>query len=103
MKIKRNSGYSEPTAKLYIDSHESIYSLSNELIAQVKWVDQKPTDEIIGYQAWFIGENTEPFKVKFTDRISLPPKFTKVKFQTLEECEVGNNVYFRAKGIEVGK
>lgn len=103
MRVKHNSGYSESTAKLYIDSHQSIYSLSNELIIKVKWVDHKPTDEITDYQAWFIGEETEPFKVKFTDRISLPSQFTKIKFQALEACEVGNNVYFRAKGIEVEK
>ncbi|MDU6570597.1 MAG: hypothetical protein E6513_09110 [Lactobacillus johnsonii] len=100
MKIKRTSGYSEALAKMYIPSDVSTYSLS---INQVKWVNGKPTDEVTGYQCWFIAEGTEPFKVKFPNKVSLPSMFTKIKFQNLEACEVGNNVYFKANGLEVMK
>lgn len=103
MKIKRTSGYSEELAKMYISSDESIYSLSVNLDTQVKWINGKPTDEVIGYQCWFIAEGKEPFKVKFTNKVSLPSMFTKIKLQNLEACEVGNNVYFKASGFEVMK
>ena len=91
MKIKRTSGYSEALAKMYIPSDVSTYSLSINL------------DEVTGYQCWFIAEGTEPFKVKFPNKVSLPSMFTKIKFQNLEACEVGNNVYFKANGLEVMK
>ena len=103
MKIKRTSGYSEALAKMYIPSDVSTYSLSINLDTQVKWVNGRPTDEVTGYQCWFIAEGTEPFKVKFTNKVSLPSMFTKIKFQNLEACEVGNNVYFKANGLEVMK
>ena len=103
MKIKRTSGYSKDVAKMYIPGNTFTYSLSTDLSKQVKWIDGKPTDEVTGYQSWFIAEGTEPFKVKFTSRVELPAMFTKVKLQDLEACEVGNNVYFKANGIEVSK
>ena len=87
----------------YIPSDVSTYSLSINLDTQVKWVNGKPTDEVTGYQCWFIAEGTEPFKVKFPNKVSLPSMFTKIKFQNLEACEVGNNVYFKANGLEVMK
>ncbi len=94
---------SEALAKMYIPSDVSTYSLSINLDTQVKWVNGKPTDEVTGYQCWFIAEGTEPFKVKFPNKVSLPSMFTKIKFQNLEACEVGNNVYFKANGLEVMK
>lgn len=103
MKIKRTSGYSKDVAKMYIPGNTFTYSLSTDLSKQVKWIDGKPTDEVTGYQSWFIAEGTKPFKVKFTNRVELPAMFTKVKLQDLEACEVGNNVYFKANGIEVSK
>ena len=103
MKIKRTSGYSKDVAKMYIPGNTFTYSLSTDVSKQVKWIDGKPTDEVTGYQSWFIAEGTEPFKVKFTNRVELPAMFTKVKLQDLEACEVGNNVYFKANGIEVSK
>ncbi|MGN8811189.1 hypothetical protein [Lactobacillus amylovorus] len=103
MKIKRTSGYSEALAKMYIPSDVSTYSLSINLDTQVKWANGRPTDEVTGYQCWFIAEGTEPFKVKFPNKVSLPSMFTKIKFQNLEACEVGNNVYFKANGLEVMK
>ena len=103
MKIKRTSGYSKDVAKLYIPGDVFTYSLSTDLSKQVKWIDGKPTNEVTGYQSWFIAEGTEPFKVKFTNKVELPAMFTKVKLQDLEACEVGSNVYFKANRIEVSK
>ncbi|NRN72620.1 hypothetical protein IMAU80627_01163 [Lactobacillus helveticus] len=100
MKIKRNSGYSKGVTEMYIPHNAPTYSLSTKLTKQVKWVDGKPTDKVTGYQAWFIAEGTEPFKVKFTNNIKLPAMLTMVEFQNLEACEVGNNVYFRAEEIK---
>ena len=71
MKIKRTSGYSKDVAKMYIPGNTFTYSLSTDLSKQVKWIDGKPTDEVTGYQSWFIAEGTEPFKVKFTNRVEL--------------------------------
>lgn len=103
MKIKRSSGYSADVANMYIPSDVPTYSLSTELSKQVKWVDGKPTDTVTGYQAWFVAKGTEPFKVKFSNKIDLPPMLAKVKLHNLEACEVGHNVYFKAHGIEVVK
>lgn len=103
MKIKRKSGYSKDVAKMYIPSDTQIFSLSTELTQQVKWVDGKPTNEVTGYQAWFVAEGTEPFKVKFAKKVNLPEMLTQTSLENLEACEVGSNVYFKATGIEVIK
>ena len=101
MKIRRNSGYSKEVAKMYIPSDVQIFSLSTELTKQVKWIDGKPTNEINGYQAWFVAEGTEPFKVKFTKRVSLPKMLNQISLTNLAACEVGSNVYFKATDLEV--
>lgn len=103
MKIKRKSGYSLEVAKLYVPSDVRNFSLSTELIKQVKWIDGKPTNEVSGYQAWFVAEGTEPFKVKFSKKINLPEMLSQVTLMNLEACEVGSNVYFKATGVEVTK
>lgn len=103
MKIKRNSGYSSDLAKVYVPNDVGIFSLSTELTQQVKWIDGKPTDEVTGYQAWFVGEGTEPFKVKFPKKIDLPEMLSQISLTNLEACEVGANVYFKATNIEVIK
>jgi hypothetical protein len=103
MKIKRISGYSKDVAKMYVPNDEPIYCVSSQLSEQVKWQDGKPTGEIAGYQAWFVAQDTEPFKIKFSKQVKLPAMFTQVKLDDLEACEVGNQVYFRAKDIEAMK
>ena len=98
--IRRNGGYSADTANNYIDSKQPIYSLSTELEVQHKWQDNRPTDEVAGYKAWFSQEDLEPFAVKFTSQIKLPAYLSKVSFDNLEACEVRNNVYFRAAALK---
>lgn len=98
--IKRNGGYSIDTANNYIDSKQPIYSLSTELEVQHKWQDNRPTDEVAGYKAWFSQEGLEPFEVKFDSQIKLPSYLAKVCFDKLEGCEVRNKVYFRAGALK---
>lgn len=100
MRARRNSGYSANLAKEYIPTEAIIYSLSTGLSQQVKWVEGKPTDEVTGFQAWFITEGSEPFKVKFTNKIDLPKYLTKISFEDLQACEVGSNIYFKANNIK---
>lgn len=98
--IKRNGGYSTDTANNYIDNNQPIYSLSTELEVQHRWEDNRPTDEIVGYKAWFSQKGLEPFEVKFEDQIKLPDYLSKVSFDKLEACEVRNNVYFMAASLK---
>lgn len=79
---------------------KALYSLSTELELQIKFVDGKPTGEIIAYKAWFSQEGLPPFQVKFTSEVELPNYMTMVELEGLEACEVNYNVYFRASDIK---
>lgn len=96
----KKQGYSAETAKLFIDSNKKTYSLSTELEAQEKFVDKKPTGEIIAYKAWFTQEGLPPFSVKFENKIDLPKYLTVIEFENLMACEVKYNIYFKAVGIK---
>jgi hypothetical protein len=98
--ILRKGGYSIETAATYIDSSKPVYSLSVELEPQHKWQNNEPTEEIIGYRAWFSQEGLEPFEVKFASKVKLPNYLAKVEFDQLEACEVRTQVYFRAAGLK---
>lgn len=98
--IRRNGGYSADTANNYIDNNQPIYSLSTELELQHKWQDNRPTDVVIGYKAWFSQEGQEPFEVKFDNQIKLPRYLAKVNFDNLEACEVRSKVYFKADSLK---
>ncbi len=98
--IRRNGGYSADTANNYIDNNQPIYSLSIEPEVQHKWQDNRPTDVVIGYRAWFSQEGQEPFEVKFDNQIKLPVYLSKVNFNNLEACEVRNKVYFKADSLK---
>lgn len=96
----KKQGYSAETAKLFIDSNKKTYSLSTELEAQEKFVDKKPTGEIIAYKAWFTQEGLPPFSVKFENKIDLPKYLAVIEFENLMACEVNYNIYFKAVGIK---
>ena len=96
----KKQGYSAETAKLFIDSKKKTYSLSTELEAQEKFVDKKPTGEIIAYKAWFTQEGLPPFSVKFENKIDLPKYLAVIEFENLMACEVKYNIYFKAVGIK---
>ena len=52
MKAKfRNGGYSNQTAEQYVSLQDPIYLLCDELEAQQKYEDGKPTGEIVVYKA----------------------------------------------------
>ncbi|MFZ7176285.1 hypothetical protein [Streptococcus hyovaginalis] len=96
----RKNGYSTNTALEYIDIKQPIYCLSTELDAQIRFEDGQSTGEIIAYRAWFAQKGLPPFQVKFESEVSLPAFLALVEFETLEACEVGYNVYFRATDIK---
>ena len=96
----KKQGYSAETAKFFIDSNKKTYSLSTELETQEKFVDKKPTGEIIAYKAWFTQEGLPPFSVKFENKIDLPKYLAVIEFENLMACEVSYNIYFKAVGIK---
>ncbi|MDO8139849.1 hypothetical protein [Streptococcus mutans] len=96
----RKGGYSANTANEYIDNKQAIYCLSTELEPQLKFEDNQPTGEIMAYKAWFTQKGLPPFQVKFESKIEPPSYMTMVEFDTLEACEVGFNVYFRAQNLK---
>lgn len=97
---QRKGGYSVTTAQQYININQALYSLSTDLEPQMKFVNGKPTKEIIAYKAWFSQEGLPPFQVKFTSEVELPAYMTMVELEALEACEVNYNVYFRASDIK---
>lgn len=96
----RTAGYSINTAKNYINTKQAIYCLSDELESQVKFENNQPTGEVIAYKAWFSQKGLPPFQVKFESEVHLPSYLAIVDFDNLEACEVGYNVYFRAKNVK---
>lgn len=101
MKTKnRKNGYSDNTAKQYVDQKQAIHRLSTEFEAQIKSEDGQPTGEIIGHKAWFSQKDLPPFQVKFESEVALPSYLAMVDFENLEVCEVGYNVYFRANNLK---
>lgn len=101
MKINnKKGGYSKKIANEYIDVSKPIYSLSNSVEIQYKFVNNKPTDEINAYIAWFSQEGQPPFKVKFKNEVTLPKYLRMIEFEDLEACEVNYNVYFKAKNLK---
>lgn len=102
-RFKKSGGYTEKVAGEYIEENEAIYSVSVELEEQFKFVDNKKTDEVTGYKAWFIQEGLPPFVVKFEKKISLPKYLSIITFENLQGIEVNYNVYFKADDIKVVK
>ena len=96
----RKGGYSANTANEYIDNKQGILSLSTELEAQIKFEDGQPTGEIIAYKAWFSQKGLPPFTVKFETEVELPSYMSLVRFDNLQACEVGFNVYFKADNVK---
>lgn len=100
MRKRNRSGYSKEIAEENLFTSKPIISLSTQAVPQHKWVDGKITDEIVGYQAWFVQDGTEPFRIKFEKKPTLPSFLSEASLEDLEGCEVGSNVYFRAKGLK---
>lgn len=99
----RKAGYSEDVVWSNLDKNKPIYSLSTNLAPTYKWVDNKPTDEVIGYKAGFSQEGAEYFQVKFQKEIKLPKYMSIVTFDGLEAFETRYDVYFRADSVKETK
>ena len=101
MKAKfRNGGYSSQTAEQYVSLQDPIYLLCDELEAQQKYEDGKPTGEVIAYKTWFGQKGLLPFQVKFLEKPDLPDYLSLISFENLQACEVNYNVYFKADGFK---
>lgn len=100
--VSKNS-YSEATSALYISDKAPIINVSSEIEKQYNWIDNKRTDEVVGYKAYFVQEGVNPFAVKFEKEPALPPFLSEVKLDNLEAIEIRSNVYFRATGVRVVK
>lgn len=100
MKVKTYTSYSTQIATEYIDIQKPSTLISSTLQPQYRYVDNKFTDEIVGYKAWFSQEGVEPFQVKFSEEIELPEYLSKVQFENLMACIVQKNVYFKADDLK---
>ena len=103
MKMKpqyRKGGYSSQIAEQYVSLQDPIYLLCDELEAQQKYEDGKPTGEVIAYKTWFGQKGLPPFQVKFLEKPDLPDYLSLISFENLQSCEVNYNVYFRADGFK---
>ena len=96
----RKGGYSANTANEYIDYKQGIHCLSTDLEPQIKFEDNQPTGEVIAYKAWFSQKGLPPFTVKFKTEVELPTYMALVQFDSLQACEVGFNVYFKADNVK---
>lgn len=98
MRIKQN-GYSADLAKLYVPDDTEVLLLSTKPEPRYKWENGKPTDEVTGYKI-LCAIPGDYFYVKFAQKPKNLPSFgTKVTFDDLQACEVGQNVYFKANAI----
>ena len=77
-----------------------VFTASTDLEPQIKFEDNQPTGEIIAYKAWFSQKGLPPFTVKFKTEVELPTYMALVQFDSLQACEVGFNVYFKADNVK---
>ncbi|NRO26079.1 hypothetical protein [Lactobacillus helveticus] len=106
MKYFNKGGYSEETRKLVVPDEATIYIISTKLTPVMKWVNNKPSDEVRGYKVYLTSpsvQNGEPFAVKLSKKVSLPTYLSKVTLVDFEACMVGNNIFFKASDIKEGK
>lgn len=102
-KFTKQSGYSAEKANMIIDPDKPVYLLNSQLEKFYRYEDNKRTDQIDHYKAWFSVEGMPPFRVKFLTEITLPKYLSIIEFEGLEAVEVQYNIYFRAKNIKVNK
>ena len=97
---KRQGGYLTDLANNILDASKPIHSLSIELEPQFKFEDKQRTDEIVAYKGWFTQAGLPPFEVKFENQVKLPSYLSVISFENIQACEVGYNIYFKAKDIK---
>lgn len=100
MRARQQKGYNSNLANQYTTSKKPFVFLTSESEIKKIWVDGKITDEIKGYNHWFIQDTLNPFQVTlpndYTDEFNL---LDNVSFELLEAVEVKNKVYFRASKV----
>ncbi|CAK1251304.1 hypothetical protein R55210_AODCCCNP_01348 [Fructobacillus fructosus] len=94
------SRYLEATAQQYVSAEKPVYSVSPAVEVKYVWRDNRPTEEVSGYQLSFVQEGLPVFKVKFEDEPILPKFLSKVSFDQLTALEVRSNVYFKSSGLK---
>ena len=99
-KIKAKTGYSSQLFQEIFGNEKTAIVLSPEPIIRMKYVDNKPTDEIDSYRYWFVIKGEQPFEVKFSAQQTIE-QFDEIEFQVAEACNVRGNIYFRANSVTV--
>lgn len=104
MKIKKNTGgYSHEIAEKYLDPNDDFIILQAE---RVNFFDNEKKVYTTDFSHFKItltaaDDSTEVFSIKIFDFDKKIGKFSVVKIEGLEACEVGRNVYFKAKNIDL--
>ena len=101
-KFKNKSGYSSQLFQEIFGNEKTAIVLSPEPIIRMKYVDNKPTNEIDSYRYWFVIKGQQPFEVKFPAQQAIE-QFDEIEFQGIEACNVRGNIYFRANSATVLK
>lgn len=101
MKARQGTGYSSFTARKYIDLDSEFVVLTIEGDPSFVWKDGERTDEINGYNYWFIeNDGVEPLKVKFAKKLTALSFLDHIHLVGLVAVEVNRNVYFKADGVK---
>lgn len=98
--FKNKSGYSSQLFQEIFGNEKTAIVLSPEPIIRMKYVDNKPTDEIDSYRYWFVIKGEQPFEVKFSAQQTIE-QFDEIELHGAEACNVRGNIYFRANSITV--
>lgn len=104
MKIKKNNGgYSAEIAQKYLDPNDDFVILQVEKINIFDEKNKKYTDEYSHHKIAMTAadEDTEVFSIKIENIDEKIGKFSVVKIEGLEGCEVGRNVYFKAQKLDL--
>lgn len=100
MKQRNNAGYTADTAAKYIDPSLKLVMITTSPQVLVVWKDNKPTDEVKGYNYWFIDEDgAEPFKIKFAKKLANHSFLDHVMVKGLQACEINKKVFFRGETV----
>lgn len=102
MKAFKKTSYSKSVADDYINKDLPVVYVTNVVETMYKYEDSHRTDSVSGYRYWFIQDGLNPFRVKFSEKLSEGLNaFDQVTFDELEGIEIKGNVYFRAKGVKL--
>lgn len=102
----KKSSYTEKLANEAINE-DNVYIVGLEIAVQKEYVNDRPTDNVTGYQVWCATDTNNPFKIKFAveDKPNLDGFQIGdiVTFEKLEAIDIRGSIYFRAKSIKKGK